>query len=154
MHRMSQLALLEDLNDSGGRVEGELTHTGFSHPHLQRGHPEMLHMIKREHRASANFEMANPALGLISVVHCSQHNQVASVQRRKWMLLQRLMSYRQLHRLVERQGQLRQLQSRQATRGDDYMFAIRLRNASKIHAHQPFQQIMQHRSSKSPSHPF
>lgn len=46
---MSQLALLEDLNDSGGRVDGELTHTGFSHPHLQRGHPEMLHMIKREY---------------------------------------------------------------------------------------------------------
>lgn len=48
MVRMSQLALLEDLNDSGGRIEGELTHTGFSHPHLQRGHPELLHKIKRE----------------------------------------------------------------------------------------------------------
>lgn len=48
MQRMSQLALLEDLNDSGGRIEGELTHTGFSHANLQRGHPEMLHMIKRK----------------------------------------------------------------------------------------------------------
>jgi hypothetical protein len=48
MARMSQLALLEDLNDSGGRIDGELTHTGFSHPHLQRGHPELLHKIKRE----------------------------------------------------------------------------------------------------------
>lgn len=45
---MSQLALLEDLNDSGGRVDGELTHTGFSHPCLQRGHPELLHKIKRK----------------------------------------------------------------------------------------------------------
>lgn len=48
MQRMSQLALLEDLNDSGGKIDGELTHTGFAHPNLQRGHPEMLHMIKRE----------------------------------------------------------------------------------------------------------
>jgi hypothetical protein len=55
MQRMSQLALLEDLNDSGGRIEGELTHTGFSHPNLQRGHPEMLHMIKRESINSAHY---------------------------------------------------------------------------------------------------
>ena len=46
MVRMSQLALLEDLSDSGGRVEGELTHTGFSHPSLQRGHPELLYLLK------------------------------------------------------------------------------------------------------------
>ena len=55
MIRMSQLALLDDLNDSGGTVDGELTHTGFTHPHLQRGHPEMLHMIKRE-LESASYE--------------------------------------------------------------------------------------------------
>lgn len=48
MSRMSQLALLEDLNDSGSRIDGELTHTGFSHPNLQRGRPELLHLIKRE----------------------------------------------------------------------------------------------------------
>jgi len=55
MLRMTQLALLEDLNDSGGKVDGELTHTGFTHPHLQRGHPEMLHMIKRTY---LNFELS------------------------------------------------------------------------------------------------
>ena len=48
MVRMSQLALLEDLNESGGRVDGELTHTGFSHPHLQKDKAELLHLIKRE----------------------------------------------------------------------------------------------------------
>ena len=64
MARMSQLALLEDLNDSGGRIDGELTHTGFSHPHLQRGHPELLHKIKRESAYAVVFHRTFPMLTL------------------------------------------------------------------------------------------
>jgi hypothetical protein len=64
MVRMSQLALLEDLNDSGGRVDGELTHTGFSHPHLQKDRAELLHLIKRRFIRDATHRLRLTLYGM------------------------------------------------------------------------------------------
>lgn len=101
---MSQLALLEDLNDSGSKVDGELCHTGFSHPHLQRGHPEMLHMIKRKFLCASSEHQDDCQADIVASSQPIVHVPNAL---RKMSKLQRLVTIYHLHfHLAERREQL------------------------------------------------